>query len=238
MRKNCLNSLLFREDDFSWFIRDYIVHEEARLGTSKSFGFRFGLLRESPENSRVLGYVRYVVPDSPADDAGLERGDVFNGINGQILTLNNYLDLLRQRHVYVLSLAKVTDFTPSPRTYTLEDLDEEVTVTAITLQENPVHTSKVIEAGSSKVGYLMYNSFRFNFHEDLNERFREFKNDQVDELVIDLRYNGGGTLLTSTLLASLVSGISSDEVFAELIHNEQALVTEQHIRFPGGGSGL
>ncbi len=59
----------------------------------------------------------------------------------------------------------------------------------------------------------------FNFHDDLNESFREFKNEQVDELVIDLRYNGGGTLLTSALLASLVSGISSDEIFAELIHN-------------------
>ncbi|CAN5453443.1 hypothetical protein BH23BAC3_BH23BAC3_24190 [soil metagenome] len=209
--------LLFRDDNFSWFISDYIVHEEARLGTSKSFGFRFGLLRESNDNSRVLGYVRYVVPDSPADLAGLQRGDVFNGINGQTLTLNNYLDLL-SGDTYNLSMANVTDFTASPRTYTLESLDEEITITAITLQENPIHTSKVIEAGSSKVGYLMYNSFRFNFHEDLNERFREFKNEQVDELVIDLRYNGGGTLLTSTLLASLVSGISSDEIFAELIH--------------------
>jgi len=67
----------------------------------------------------------------------------------------------------------------------------------------------------------MYNSFRFNFHEDLNDRFREYKNEQIDELVIDLRYNGGGTLLTSTLLASLVSGISSDDIFAELIHNNK-----------------
>jgi len=131
-------NLLFREDNFSWFIRDYIVHEEARLGTSKSFGFRFGLLRESPDNNRVLGYVRYVVPDSPADNAGLKRGDVFNGINGQMMTLNNYLDLL-SGDTYTLSLAKVTDFTPSPRTYTLESLDEEISVTAITLQENPIH---------------------------------------------------------------------------------------------------
>lgn len=211
-------NLLFREDNFSWFIQDYVVHEEARLGTSKSFGFRFGLLQESSNSDRVLGYVRYVVPGSPADNAGLKRGDVFNGVNGQALTLNNYLDLL-SGDTYTLSLAEVTDFTPSPRAYTLENLNEEVTVTAIILQENPVHASKIIDTGSAKVGYLMYNSFRFNFHEDLNERFREFKNGQVDELIIDLRYNGGGTLLTSALLASLVSGIPSDEIFAELIHN-------------------
>lgn len=212
------DNLLFREDDFSWFIPDYVVHEEARLGTSKSFGFRFGLLQQSGDSDRVLGYVRYVVPGSPADNAGLKRGDVFNKINGQTITLNNYLDLL-SGDTYSLSLARVTDFTPSPRAYTLEDLDEEVTVSAITLQENPVHASKIVETGSAKVGYLMYNSFRFNFHEDLNQRFREFKNEQVDELVIDLRYNGGGSLLTSALLASLVSGIGSDEIFAELIHN-------------------
>ncbi len=212
--------LLYRDDNFSWFIPDYIIHEEARLGTSKSFGFRFGLLRESNDNSRVLGYVRYVVPDSPADHAGLQRGDVFNGINGQTLTINNYLDLLSDE-TYSLLMAKVTDFTASPRTYTLESLDEEISVTAVTLQENPIHTSKIVETGSAKVGYLMYNSFRYNFHADLNQRFGEFRDAQIDELVIDLRYNGGGTLLTSTLLASLVSGISSDEIFAELIHGEK-----------------
>ncbi|REL37650.1 peptidase S41 [Rhodohalobacter sp. SW132] len=218
--ESLFNQLLHRDDNFSWLIQDYKVHEEARLGISKSFGFRFGLLRESPDNSRVFGYVRYVVPDSPADIAGLKRGDLFNGINGQILTVDNYQNQLNDE-TYALMMARVTDYVPSPRKYTVESLDKEIHVTAVNLQENPIHRSKVIETETSRVGYLMYNSFRFNFHDDLNERFREFKNVGIDDLVIDLRYNGGGTLVTSALLASLISGISSDEIFAELIHGSK-----------------
>ena len=214
------NHLLHRDDDFSWLIQDYKVHEEARLGISKSFGFRFGLLRESPDNSRVIGYVRYVVPGSPADDAGLKRGDVFNGINGQILNLDNFRNLL-SGETYVLTMVIVTDFVSSPRTYTVEEVDKEISITAINLQENPIHRSTVIETETSRVGYLMYNSFRFNFHDDLNQRFGDFKNAGIDDLVIDLRYNGGGTLITSALLASLISGVSSDEIFAELIHGSK-----------------
>lgn len=218
--QSLFNQLLHRDDDFSWLIQDYKVHEEARLGISTSFGFRFGLLRESPDNSQVLGYVRYVVPGSPADNAGLKRGDVFNGVNGQTLTLDNYQSQLRGES-YALMMAKVTDYVPSPRKYTVESLDQVINVTAVYLQENPIHRSKVIETETSRVGYLMYNSFRFNFHDDLNQRFGDFKNAQIDDLVIDLRYNGGGTLITSALLASLISGVSSDEIFAELIHSSK-----------------
>ena len=135
------NELLHRDDDFSWLIQDYKVHEEARLGISKSFGFRFGLLRESPDNSRVIGYVRYVVPGSPADDAGLKRGDVFNGINGQILNLDNYQNLLNGE-TYALMMAKVTDFVPSPRTYTVEDIDEEISIRRSTFRRIPFIAQK------------------------------------------------------------------------------------------------
>ena len=79
----------------------------------------------------------------------------------------------------------------------------------------------MIETEGSRVGYLMYNSFRFNFHDDLNQRFGDFKTAGIDDLVIDLRYNGGGALITSALLASLISGVSSEEIFAELIHGSK-----------------
>ena len=224
------DQLLHRDDDFSWFIQDYKVHEEARLGRSKSFGFRFGLLRESPDNARVLGYVRYVVPDSPADNAGLKRGDVFNAVNGQILNLDNFQNLL-SGDTYALSMAKVIDFVSSPRTYTIEGIDKEITLAAINLQENPIHLSKVIETEASRVGYLMYNSFRFNFHDELNQHFGDFKNAGIDDLVIDLRYNGGGALITSALLASLISGVSSNEIFAELIHGSKRDRATLHLIF-------
>lgn len=219
--RDLFNHLLYREDDFSWFIDDYEVHEAARLGTSKSFGFRFGLLYQTPapNDNRIFGYVMYVVPDSPADQAGLVRGDLFNGVNGQLLTDRNYQDLLASDN-YELTLARITEVAENGGV-SLEPLDQTVSVTAVTLQENPVHMASVIEAGSLRVGYLMFNAFRFNFHDDLNNRFGEFRNAGVSELVLDLRYNGGGTLITSALLASMISGLGSDEVFSTLTYNQK-----------------
>lgn len=211
------------EDDFSWFIPNYIEHEAARTGTSKSFGFRFQLVQLTPGSDRVFGYVQLVVPDSPADEAGLKRGDIFNRINGQELNGNNYLNLL-DNETYEIGFAALDG-------ENLESLDESTTVTAITFQENPVHKVEIIETESAMVGYLMYNSFRFNFHGELNDAFGEFKNAGVDELVLDLRYNGGGALVTSAILAGLITGLTEDDPFASLIYNDRQSTENQTFPF-------
>src|SRR5699024_9768092 len=74
-------ALQYRDDRFSWFIEDYEQQEQAFQGISKSFGFSFGLVGISGSND-IFGYVQYVLPDSPAERAGLERGDLFTGVNG------------------------------------------------------------------------------------------------------------------------------------------------------------
>lgn len=204
------------EDDFSWFIDDYEVHEASRLGTSKSFGFRFGLGREVGSDN-VFGYVQYVVDGSPADKAGLKRGDIFRGINGENLTLSNYVQLLDNVE-YDLKMASVRR---NDIGYQIENLDETLQVRSEIINEDPIHTFRMYNFGSKTVGYLLYNSFRFNYHEELNNRFGTFKANGVDELVLDLRYNGGGSLLTSALLASMISGINSNSEFAELRFNDK-----------------
>lgn len=221
--ENLFDHLIFRQqDDFSWFIPDYIEHEAARTGTSKSFGFRFQLVWLTENQERLFGYVQYVVPDSPAAEAGLKRGDIFNRINGQELNGGNYINLLGS-NTYDIGFAALDG-------ETLESLDESATVTAITFQENPIHKVEVIETENASVGYLMYNSFRFNFHKELNDAFGEFKNAGVDELVLDLRYNGGGALVTSAILAGLISGLTEDDPFASLIYNDRQ--STQNRTFP------
>jgi carboxyl-terminal processing protease len=215
------NSLLFVEDDFSWFIDDYEVHEQSRQGISRSFGFRYGLVRIGSSND-LFGYVQYVVPGSPADDAGLARGDIFTRINGTRLTLGNYINLLNSES-YTLGLASITG-------NSISDRDETKSMTSVVLQENPVHKAEVLDAGNKRVGYLLLNAFRFNFHEEVNAAFGLFAQEQVDELVLDLRYNGGGALVTSAALAGMISGLDESLVFASLIHNEKR--KERNSDFP------
>lgn len=223
--EDLFDHLIYREDDFSWFIPDYEVRLAQRTGTSKSFGFRFQLVWLTEARERLFGYVQYVVPDSPADQAGLQRGDIFNRINGQELNGNNYLNLL-DNETYDIGFAALDGDN-------LESLNESANVTAVTLQENPIHKVEVIETDNATVGYLMYNAFRFNFHTELNDAFGVFKNAGIDELVLDMRYNGGGALVTSAILAGLISGFeeSSDRPFARLTYNNKQSVENQTFPF-------
>jgi C-terminal processing protease CtpA/Prc len=71
--------------------------------------------------------------------------------------------------------------------------------------ENPVHKTEVIQVANMKIGYLMYNGFNNNFENQLNAAFAEFAAAGVDELVLDLRYNGGGSVQTAVNLGSMVT---------------------------------
>lgn len=229
--RELFNQLLFDEEDRnSWFIDDYNEHEAARLGTSKSFGFRYGLAEEwinGVKSGNVFGYVQYVVRDSPADEAGLKRGDIFRGINGENMTLSNYPRLL-DNDSYELRMATVQR---NDRGYQIINFDKTVQVESDIINENPIHTFEMYYFGSNTVGYLLYNSFRFNFHDELNKRFGDFKENNVNKLVLDLRYNGGGSLLTSALLASMISGVSKNSVFAELRYNSKRSTNTRPFHF-------
>lgn len=215
--RDLFENLRYHEDRFSWFIDDYEVHEAARLGSSKSFGFRFGLL--GLENSdEVFGYVQYVIRDSHADDAGLKRGEIFNRINGQRLSRSNYPEVLAADH-YRMGFAELT--TNQHNLTRLTDKDKVIEITAKNIRENPIHFARTYLAGGSTIGYIVYNAFRFNYHRELNNRFGSFKEDGVNELILDLRYNSGGALITSALLATLVSGIGSESDFAKLVYNDK-----------------
>ena len=69
-----------------------------------------------------------------------------------------------------------------------------------------------------KVGYLMYNGFVANYDAELNAVFGDFKAQNIEHLILDLRYNPGGSVNTAAILGSMITGISN-EVFARLLYN-------------------
>lgn len=214
-------SLLFdagNTDRFSWFIEDYNVQNASFRGVSDSFGFDFGLARLCTTCDEVIGYVTYVIPNSPAFDAEIKRGDIFYKFNGVTLNLSNYTVVNAFYNDTNISMSFATlesgSITPNSK-------DANLTIREVV--ENPVFYSDVITSDAGKkIGYLVYNGFKYTFHEELNNVFAEFKNENIDELVLDLRYNGGGSVLTSAYLASMIyAGAQSGDVFAKLIYNKK-----------------
>jgi len=205
------DNLLFAEDRFSIIVEDYRVLENNSQGLSLSNGMRFGLVRISGTN-QVFGYVRYVVPNSPAEAAGVQRGMVFAQVSGQNLTDTNFIDLLSPQQ-YSIGLAELQN---SELVLTGEVID----LTKIDLTENPIHIAKTLDINGQSIGYLMYNAFRSNFDSELNQAFGDFLANGVTELVLDLRYNGGGSVETAKDLSSMITGQFNGDLYAIERFNE------------------
>ncbi len=210
--QDLFEALQHPEDRFSWIVDDYMELINSFQGVTKSSGFEFGLVHYQ---GQLFGYVEYVLPDSPADQAGLKRGDIFNEVDGTELTTDNYVPLLFGSEQFTLSLVNITDDQVIP-------LDDQVSITKVVLAENPILLSTVISYDDKKVGYLIYNQFINSYHGELNEVFSAFSSAGIDELVIDLRYNPGGFVETSALLASMIYGsANSNAIFSNLTYNSK-----------------
>ncbi|MDX1719439.1 MAG: S41 family peptidase, partial [Salegentibacter mishustinae] len=157
-------------------------------------------------------YVRYVIPGSPADEAGVTRGVIFTDIDGESMTLDNYQSLLG-RDGYEITVAEIND-------NTISNTNETIDLTREQLTENPVLVAKTLDVDGINVGYIMYNSFTADFDDELNAAFGELKAEGVDELVLDLRYNGGGSVESAVDLSSMITGQFNGEIFSKQSWND------------------
>ncbi|MEJ1223607.1 S41 family peptidase [Sediminicola sp. 1XM1-17] len=201
------NKLRFSEDRFSFFTDDYKELVQSFAGVSKSNGLEFGLSFYG-EGNDIFGYVRYIVPNSDASTKAIQRGDIFTGVNGVSLNADNYIDLLfGDADSYTLNMADISNNTITPN-------NREVALTKFEgLVENPVFITKTFDISGKKIGYLMYNGFTSNFDEELNNAFGTLKAAGVTDLVLDFRYNPGGSVNSSRLLSSMVYGTNTNDLY-------------------------
>jgi hypothetical protein len=194
-------------DRFSVIYSDYNVLEGVLSGNTLNNGLDFGLRYKQGSTTDIFGWVRYVLPNSSAAAQNLQRGLIFYGINGTQLTESNYQSLLSAT-TYTLNLADYDNGNITPN-------GQSVTLTRTQLAENPVYSTEVFVQGNKKIGYLMYNGFFSSYENQLNAAFGALKSQNITHLVLDLRYNSGGSVATATRLASLIAGQFNGQVFAK-----------------------
>lgn len=223
--------LLSGEDRFSWIQPNYEELLNSLQGVNREAGFEFVLYRENPNSDKVVAQILYVKPGTPAEAAGLNRGDVISRINGQALSTGNYqslIQLLKKDHT--LTLKSVSAET---QTYGAETTAE---LSVVEYSENPNYLYKIIQDGDRKIGYYVYNFFASGasegskvYDEEVDQIFATFKNEGITDLVLDLRFNSGGSETSAKNLASQIgSGISSADLFFNRVYNEEVMTQIQN----------
>ncbi|WP_034886187.1 S41 family peptidase [Gillisia sp. JM1] len=199
------DGLTASQDRFSFIVDDYVELENTFSGISKTTGLSYGLVRYCQGCSEVFAFVRYILPNTPAADSGLKRGDIITRVNGQQINDTNFGSLFAPDS-FTVGLGTLEGDT-------ITDTDETFDLTKIEYNTNPVFIAKTLDIEGQKVGYLMYNSFTADYDPQLNDAFGKFKADGVTDLILDLRYNGGGSVRTATDLASMITGGFAGELF-------------------------
>src|SRR5699024_1198116 len=150
--------------------------------------------------------------DSEAYNQGVTRGDVFYKINGQEITQNNLNELLSSTH---LSLSKAY-----LNNGDIRETDEIISLNNTELEEPSIAMYKLLEINNQKIGYLLYNSFIAKYDSELNQVFEFFQNQNIDHLILDLRYNTGGSINSAAALVNMITGQFQGEVMYEDEWNE------------------
>lgn len=216
-------SLLHEDDRFSWIQSNYQELLNSLQGISKEAGYEYVLYREKEGSDNVIFQILYVKADSPAQAAGLKRGDIVSHINGQQVTTQNYRNLLaslRENHtIQYKPLIIGEDRFGDPKTLSLSPTE---------YSENPNFLHKVIEQGNRKIGYFVYNFFAGGtdtapekYDTQTDAIFADFKAKGITDLVVDLRFNSGGSESSARNLASLIGrGVDQNKIFAKRKYNE------------------
>ena len=214
-------------DKWSFLVNDSATITNWIQGISQTMGYDLMLARIGTAGD-LFAFVRYVYKGGPAEKAGIKRGDIFMKVNDTQLNITNYQTLLFTNLTYKISLATIT-------ANVISLTGKTVTMTAITMQENPILMDTVLNVNNLKIGYLVYNGFNSDFDLQLNDVFKKFKDAAIDKLILDLRYNGGGSVQTAKYLASMIYQPLTTSVFLKSQYNN---LLQQYITSFNGASSL
>ena len=193
----------------------FSMNTKEHLDSQKGVTFGYGFLIERTQQGF---YILHVEPGSPADNAGLARGMFLSEIDGtpvgQLSSEQLFSTLFPsspERHGFTVLIPG-------------ESRPRSVTVTSAEIVKTPVQwTILVNRISGHKVGYMLFNDHIPPAEAELINAVRDFAFEDVDELVLDLRYNGGGLVSIAGELASMIAGSRATEnrLFAKFVFNDK-----------------
>ncbi len=208
----------FTFDSEAWF-------QLSQSGVSAGYGAQWVLLSATPPREVVVAYTE---PNSPATDpaVNLERGAKILEIDGVEIDDNTPVG------IDTLNAGLFPSGPGEMHTFTVLDLGAQntrsVTMTSANVSSAPVQNVNVIDTQMGRVGYLLFNDHIATAEEALVDAVNQLNAGQgIDDLVLDIRYNGGGFLAIASQLAYMIAGAgpTAGRTFEQLQFNAKHLVT-------------
>jgi len=192
----------------------------------KFIGYGFGYAPDDQDKLRIT----YLYEDCDFNTDGIERGWIINKINQTSVDKSTSISSLLGSDD--IGVSNTFEFISATDTITKSYSKKEVDI-------NTVLYTDVITDGTKKVGYLVFESFIGPSEDELTEAFMNFKAANVTDLVIDLRYNGGGLLSIVEHLASLIIPDNlTNKKFLSYVHNKYVSELDESIYFEQNSNSL
>ncbi|MBC7915558.1 MAG: hypothetical protein H7Y07_15715, partial [Pyrinomonadaceae bacterium] len=205
-------------------------------GQAGDYGFSANFNNGNRSDLRI----RYVNLGSPAGNANVKRGQ-------QIIKLNGNTEVNGNTNANVNFLNAALFGNNASVSMTLKNLDGttiDVVVTRGNYALNPVLYKNVYTVGAKKVGYLVFNSFTTNASVKLDQAFSEFTAAGISEVIIDLRYNGGGSVSTAIDLTNMIvpstfnGGLMFTTYWTKTMQDGQATILKNQKFYAKGNDGI
>jgi C-terminal peptidase prc len=195
---------------------------EAFYGESQFVGFGFST-QTSGQEMRIL----QVFPDSPASEASLDRGDRILEINGRSVA-----QLIASGEIGSAFGASEPGVSATVLVRSRGGDERRATMTKRVVTIPTVSLTRTFRVDGRTVGYLFFRNFVNPSFQALDDAFAALREAGATELVLDVRYNGGGLVDVAVHLGSLIAGVPAQgRVFATFQHNDKNAALNEDLRF-------
>ena len=202
-------------DRFHFIYPTEVWQALSRSGIEAGYGFELAIVKSQPPRDVRVAYTE---PNTPASLAGVGRGAKVLGVDA--------VDVVNSKTVDVINAALFPSGAGQSHTFNLQDADgslRTVVLKSAQITKTPVQNVKSLDTASGKVGYLLFNDHVATSEAQLVAAVTKLKADGVQDLVLDIRYNGGGLLDIASELAYMIAGpaATSGTVFERLQFNRK-----------------
>jgi carboxyl-terminal processing protease len=207
------------KDKFHFTYDSAEYQQLSQAGISAGYGADFALIQSAPPRKIIVSFTE---PNTPATQAGMLRGAELLEIDGV-----DVINAGDQASVDILNAGLFPSDIGESHEFVFRPLGETeaqtATLVSAEITASPVQYTQTIDTESGKVGYMMFSTHIVTAESQLIEAVTQLESENITDLVLDLRYNGGGLVAIASQLAYMIAGETATDgkTFDKLVFNDK-----------------